>query len=80
MYTGIPIIRRQAETGTSVKELPITNLYNLSADFGNIRHEGGTLLIMGKPVKLIKQLINYHEIKTLLSLTSLLAQEPQDML
>jgi adenine-specific DNA-methyltransferase len=62
MYTGIPIIRRQeTETGTSVKELPITNLYNLSADFGNIRHEGGTPFNNGKkPVKLIKQLINYH--------------------
>ena len=41
---------------------PIINFYDFSPDFGNIRHEGGVALNSGKkPVKMLKQLINYHK-------------------
>lgn len=63
MYTGVPLERRQElDSGESIKHIPITNLYNYSAEFGNIRHEGGVPFNNGKkPVGLIKQIINYHK-------------------
>ncbi len=62
MFSGMPLVRQQEIlSGESVKKLPIINYYDFSADFGNIRHEGGVAFNSGKkPIKLLKQLINYH--------------------
>lgn len=70
MYTGLPTERREElESGGSVKYLPITNYYNYSAEFGNIRHEGGVPFNNGKkPIKLIQQLINFHRRKDIIVL------------
>lgn len=64
-YSGIPLDRlEELEKGDSKKYKSITNLYDFSADFGNIRHEGGIGFNNGKkPIKLIKMLINYHKNK-----------------
>lgn len=61
-YSGIPLDRlEELEKGTSKKYKPITNFYDYSADFGNIRHEGGVGFNNGKkPIKMLKNLINYH--------------------
>lgn len=61
-YSGVPLNRlEELEKGNSKKYKSITNLYDFSADFGNIRHEGGIGFNSGKkPIKLIKMLINYH--------------------
>lgn len=62
-YSGIPLDRRKEieNGGSSLKERPIINFYDYSADFGNIRHEGGVGFRSGKkPIKLLKHLINIH--------------------
>lgn len=63
MFTGIPIIKsKEMETGDALRYQSIPNYYDFSPDFGNIRHEGGVGFNSGKkPVKLLKQLINYHK-------------------
>ena len=65
MYSGVPLERRkQIEEGTAIKYKSIPNIYNYSPDFGNIRHEGGVGFNSGKkPVKMLKELINYHSNK-----------------
>ena len=62
MFLGVPLNRsEELETGESTKYKSIPNIYDFSADFGNIRHEGGVPFNSGKkPVKMLKQLINYH--------------------
>ena len=66
MFSGVPVIRleeMESETG-SIKHMPISNLFNYSAEFGNIRQEGGIAFNKGKkPVKMIKEIINYHKRK-----------------
>ena len=59
-YSGVPISRlEELKEGSSKKFKPIVNYYDFSADFGNIRHEGGVTFNSGKkPIKLIKLLIN----------------------
>ena len=55
-YSGIPLERRsEIENGAgSLKERPIVNFYDFSADFGNIRHEGGVGFRSGKkPISLL---------------------------
>lgn len=61
-YSGIPLNRvNEIELGVSKKFKPITNFYDYSADFGNIRNEGGIAFNSGKkPIKMLKELINYH--------------------
>jgi adenine-specific DNA-methyltransferase len=63
MYSGIPLTRveeMQSEKG-SYRYPSIPSFQDFSADYGNIRHEGGIPFNGGKkPVKLLKQLINYH--------------------
>lgn len=62
MYSGIPLQRAQdiLSGEGSIRKKPIKCFYDFSADFGNIRHEGGVTFNSGKkPVKLLKQLINY---------------------
>ena len=63
MYSGMPLSRVDEikSNGGSFREVPISNLINYAADFGNIRHEGNTTFNSGKkPVKMLKELINYH--------------------
>ncbi len=62
MYSGVPLERKkQIEKGNAVKHKSIPNIYDYSPDFGNIRHEGGVAFNSGKkPVKMLKNLINYH--------------------
>lgn len=59
-YSGVPTDRlEEINNGGSKKYSPIINFYDYSADFGNIRHEGGVGFRSGKkPIKLLKQLIN----------------------
>jgi adenine-specific DNA-methyltransferase len=66
MFTKIPTSRRNAlDKGDSDTSKPIINFYDFSPDFGNIRHEGGVGFNSGKkPVKLLKQVINYHKNKS----------------
>lgn len=62
-YSGVPLERLEElnNNGSSKKTRPISNYYDYSGDFGNIRHEGGIPFNSGKkPVKLLKELINYH--------------------
>lgn len=61
-YSGIPLSRlEELKNGGSEKSLPITNYYDFSPDFGNIRSEGGIAFNSGKkPIKMLKQFINYH--------------------
>jgi len=65
MFTKVPIVQKEAlESGDSEIFKPIINFYDFSPDFGNIRHEGGVGFNSGKkPVKMLKQLINYHKSK-----------------
>lgn len=62
MFTKIPLVKReQLGSGELQRERTIINFYDFSADFGNIRHEGGVGFNSGKkPVKMISQFINYH--------------------
>ena len=65
-YSGVPLERLNElnNTGKSMKTRPISNYYDYSGDFGNIRHEGGIPFNSGKkPVKMLKELINYHKNK-----------------
>jgi len=61
-YSGVPLDRLQElNDGSSKKYRPITNFYDFSGDFGNIRHEGGIGFNSGKkPIKMLKEFINYH--------------------
>ena len=66
MYSGIPLSRIDEMKGANgaVRMAPIPTFYDFSADFGNIRHEGGVGFNSGKkPVRLLKQLVNYHKNK-----------------
>lgn len=63
MYSGVPLERAEIfKSGKAPKKkVPIINTYDYSADFGNIRSEGGIGFNNGKkPIKMLKQLINYH--------------------
>lgn len=63
MYSGMPLSRVDEikSNGGSFREVPTSNLINYAADFGNIRHEGNMTFNSGKkPVKMLKELINYH--------------------
>ena len=61
MLTKVPLSKREMLlNGNATKDLPILNFYDFSGDFGNIRHEGGVPFNAGKkPIKLLRQLINY---------------------
>jgi len=63
MFSGVPLERVEEikNGGTSLKYKPILTSFDFSPDFGNIRTEGGVAFNSGKkPIKMIKQLINYH--------------------
>lgn len=63
MYSGMPIerVKEINSDNGSFREVPISNMMNFAPDFGNIRHEGNMPFNSGKkPVKMLKELINYH--------------------
>ena len=58
-YQGVPV--EKVEEGAT-KVVPIPNYYDMAADFGNIRHEGGVPFNSGKkPVKLIDMYLDYFQ-------------------
>ena len=62
-FQGVPLdkIEELMTNGSAVKYESILNLYDYSADFGNIKHEGGVNFPGGKkPIILLKNLINIH--------------------
>ncbi len=66
MFSGVPISRvDDINNGTgSVRYKPILCYNDYSADFGNIRHEGGIPYNSGKkPVKMLSELINLQKDK-----------------
>ncbi len=69
-YSGVPLERLdELNKGISKKYKAITNNYDFSADFGNIRHEGGIGFNSGKkPIKLLKMLVNYHRSNSIIVL------------
>jgi len=71
MYSGVPLKRVEeinSELG-SVRLTPIPTFFDYSAEFGNIRHEGGTAFNSGKkPVDLLCQLLGYHKEKNIIVL------------
>ena len=64
-YTGVPLERlEELKNGDSQKYKPIVNFYDYSADFGNIRHEGGVPFNGGKkPIKMIQQFLEMANLK-----------------
>lgn len=62
MYSKIPLDKlKELQKGSYEKTKPITNYHDYSPDFGNIRHEGGIGFNSGKkPIKMLKEFINYH--------------------
>lgn len=66
MYSGVPLEKVEIlQTGNApLKKVPIINIFDYAAEFGNIKHEGGIGFNSGKkPIKMLKQLINYHSNK-----------------
>ena len=66
MYSGMPIdrVNEIKFNKGSYREVPIFNLLNFAPDFGNIVNEGGVPFNSGKkPVKMLKEIINYHKNK-----------------
>lgn len=64
MYSGMPLERVEEVTSEegSYRDVPISNSYDFAPDFGNIASEGGVAFNSGKkPIKMLKQLINYHK-------------------
>ena len=62
MFSGIPTEKAEIFLSGNApqKKVPIVNCFDFSPDFGNIRSEGGIGFNSGKkPIKMIKQLINY---------------------
>lgn len=60
-YQGVPV---EKLSDGAVKTLPIPNFYDMSGDFGNIRHEGGVPFNSGKkPIKMIKMFLKYFDRK-----------------
>ena len=63
MYSGVPLdrVEEMRQGKGSLKFKPILCFNDYSADFGNIRHEGGIPFNSGKkPIKMLMELINYH--------------------
>ena len=66
MYSGMPLSRvKEIKSGKGAyREVPISNLMDYAPDFGNIVNEGGVPFNSGKkPVKMLKEIINYHKNK-----------------
>ena len=67
MYSGMPLERiDEVKAGLAKRKISLTNLYDYSADFGNIVNEGAVTFNSGKkPVKMLKELISYHTKKNI---------------
>ena len=66
MYSGVPLERvEEIRNGKgSIRYKPILCFNDYSADFGNIRHEGGIPFNSGKkPIKMLMELINIQQDK-----------------
>ena len=60
-FQGVPV--EKLNDGAEITK-PIPNFYDMSGDFGNIRHEGKVAFNSGKkPIKLIKQYLEYFKEK-----------------
>ena len=60
---------KEMELGEAIRYKPINTFYDLSADFGNIDHEGKVKFNSGKkPIKLLKEIINFSSNKDCLVL------------
>lgn len=58
-YQGVPI-NKLDESANNSKKISIENFWDMAADFGNCRHEGGVELKSGKkPEKLLMKIIKY---------------------
>ncbi len=63
MFSGMPLDKKEHFLNGDIpkRQLPILTMYDFAPDFGNIRSEGGVPFGSGKkPVKMLKQFINYH--------------------
>ena len=63
MYSGMPLDKVDLFKKGDIPQrlLPILTMYDFAPDFGNIRSEGGIPFGSGKkPVKMLKQFIDYH--------------------
>lgn len=69
-YSKIPLDRlEKIKNGDKDVTKPVINFYDYSGDFGNIVNEGGVPYNSGKkPVKFLKNIINYHPNKDALIL------------
>lgn len=56
-YQGVPTSQLN---GSSTTEVPINSFYDLSANFGNCRHEGGVELRSGKKPEALHQILLNH--------------------
>ncbi|ASE07052.1 DNA methyltransferase [[Haemophilus] ducreyi] len=65
-YSGVPLKRvNEINQGESKKYNPIVNLYDYSADFGNISHEGNMVFRGGKkPVKMLSHFIKISNVSS----------------
>ena len=66
MYSGVPLENVALfKSGNAPKRaLPILTVFDFAPEFGNIRHEGGVPFGSGKkPVKMLRQFLNYHKNK-----------------
>nr|WP_265475128.1 site-specific DNA-methyltransferase [Mergibacter septicus] len=65
-YSGVPLERvNEINQGESKKYNPIVNLYDYSADFGNISHEGNMVFRGGKkPVKMLNHFIKISNVSS----------------
>ena len=66
MYSGVPLDNVALfKSGNAPKRaLPILTVFDFAPEFGNIRHEGGIPFGSGKkPVKMLRQFLNYHKNK-----------------
>lgn len=57
-FQGVP--RGQLENPDEIKFVPIENFYDLAADFGNCRHEGGVEFRSGKKPERLLEIILRH--------------------
>ena len=63
MFSGMPLDKAELIKNGNIPQryLPILTMYDFAPDFGNIRSEGGVPFGSGKkPIKMLKQFLNYH--------------------
>ncbi|MDX5483581.1 site-specific DNA-methyltransferase [Bacillus pumilus] len=59
-YQGVPVEMLEGDENSQIDTSPIPNYYDMAADFGNCRHEGGVEFNSGKkPEKLLATLLKH---------------------